>query len=246
LNSHLKTIVIWLVVIAAIVIGYKIFDTASGQRRSLDQSQFYEQLIRGNVREVTLIGDPVGYEVRGALKDRIQLGGSSVDQFSTYVVKDDDLGKLLRDNAVKVKAERPRDSSFLTLLLTWSPMLLFLGVWIFFMRQMQSGGNRALSFGKSRAKLTSSQGRKVTFRDVAGVEEAKEELQEIIDFLREPQKFQKLGGKIPKGVLLMGPPGDGQDAARPGDRRRGQRPVLLDLGLGLRRDVRRRGRLART
>jgi cell division protease FtsH len=89
-------------------------------------------------------------------------------------------------------------------------MLLFLGVWIFFMRQMQSGGNRALSFGKSRAKLTSTQGRKVTFKDVAGVEEAKEELQEIIEFLREPQKFQKLGGKIPKGVLLMGPPGTGK------------------------------------
>jgi cell division protease FtsH len=89
-------------------------------------------------------------------------------------------------------------------------MLLFLGVWIFFMRQMQSGGNKALSFGKSRAKLTSSQGKKITFKDVAGVEEAKEELQEIIEFLREPQKFQKLGGKIPKGVLLMGPPGTGK------------------------------------
>ena len=109
-----------------------------------------------------------------------------------------------------IKAEKPHDSSFLALLLTWSPMLLFLGVWIFFMRQMQSGGNRALSFGKSRAKLTSSQGKKITFRDVAGVEEAKEELQEIIEFLREPQKFQKLGGKIPKGVLLMGPPGTGK------------------------------------
>jgi cell division protease FtsH len=210
LNTHLKTIVTWLVVIAAIVIGYKIFDTASGQRRTLEQSQFYEQLTRGNVHDVTLIGDAVGYEVRGTLKERIQLGGNSIDQFSTYVVKDDELSQLLRDQSVKVKAERPRDSSFLTLLLTWSPMLLFLGVWIFFMRQMQSGGNRALSFGKSRAKLTSSQGRKITFRDVAGVEEAKEELQEIIDFLREPQKFQKLGGKIPKGVLLMGPPGTGK------------------------------------
>ncbi len=210
MNTHLKTIVIWLVVIAAIVIGYKIFDTASGQRRTLEQSQFYEQLTRGNVHDVTLIGDAVGYEVRGTLKERIQLSGNSIDQFSTYVVKDDELSQLLRDHSVKVKAERPRDSSFLTLLLTWSPMLLFLGVWIFFMRQMQSGGNRALSFGKSRAKLTSSQGRKITFRDVAGVEEAKEELQEIIDFLREPQKFQKLGGKIPKGVLLMGPPGTGK------------------------------------
>ena len=209
MNTHLKTIVIWLVVIAAIVIGYKIFDTASGQHRTLDQSVFYEQLDRGNVKDIVLIGDAVGYEVRGELKERIQLDGP-VEKFSTYIVKDDDLSKILREQGVKVKAERPRDSSFLTLLLTWSPMLLFLGVWIFFMRQMQSGGNRALSFGKSRAKLTSSQGRKVTFRDVAGVEEAKEELQEIIDFLREPQKFQKLGGKIPKGVLLMGPPGTGK------------------------------------
>jgi cell division protease FtsH len=130
--------------------------------------------------------------------------------FKSYVVKDDDLLKLLRDKGVIVRAEKPRDSSFLALLLTWSPMLLFLGVWIFFMRQMQSGGNKALSFGKSRAKLTSAQGKKVTFKDVAGVEEAKEELQEIIEFLKEPQKFQKLGGKIPKGVLLMGPPGTGK------------------------------------
>jgi len=210
LNTHLKTIVIWLVVIAAIVIGYKIFDTASGQSRTLEQSEFYVQLEKGNVREILLIGDAVGYEVRGKLIERTQIGDGPVEQFSTYVVKDDDLGRLLREQNVKVTAERPRDSSFLTLLLTWSPMLLFLGVWIFFMRQMQSGGNRALSFGKSRAKLTSSQGRKITFRDVAGVEEAKEELQEIIDFLREPQKFQKLGGKIPKGVLLMGPPGTGK------------------------------------
>jgi cell division protease FtsH len=117
---------------------------------------------------------------------------------------------MLRERDVAITSEKPNDSSFLTLLLTWSPMLLFLGVWIFFMRQMQSGGNKALSFGKSRAKLTSSQGKKITFRDVAGVEEAKEELQEIIEFLREPQKFQKLGGKIPKGVLLMGPPGTGK------------------------------------
>jgi len=211
LNSHLKTIVIWLVVIAAIVIGYKIFDTASGQRRPLVQSVFYEHLAKGNVREVVLIGDAVGYEIRGTLREKAQIGdGPGIGEFTTYVVKDDELGKLLRDQGVNVTAERPRDSSFLTLLLTWSPMLLFLGVWIFFMRQMQSGGNRALSFGKSRAKLTSSQGRKITFRDVAGVEEAKEELQEIIDFLREPQKFQKLGGKIPKGVLLMGPPGTGK------------------------------------
>ena len=93
---------------------------------------------------------------------------------------------------------------------SWAPILLMIGFWIFFMRQMQSGGNKALSFGKSRAKLSSSTQKKVTFKDVAGVDEAKEELQEIIEFLKEPQKFQKLGGRIPKGVLLMGPPGTGK------------------------------------
>jgi cell division protease FtsH len=208
----LKTIVIWLVVIAAVVIGYKIFDTASTQRQQLDQSEFYAAVEEGDVRELTITGDSVGFEIRGKFKAPRPVGpnGREMKVFTTYVVKDDNLMEMLREKGVMVKAEKPRDSSFLALLLTWSPMLLFLGVWIFFMRQMQSGGNRALSFGKSRAKLTSAQGRKVTFRDVAGVEEAKEELQEIIEFLKEPQKFQKLGGKIPKGVLLMGPPGTGK------------------------------------
>jgi cell division protease FtsH len=210
-NSHLKTIVIWLVVIAAAVIGYQIFNAASGQRQALDQSDFYGEVEGGNVKEVTITGDQFGYEIRGKFKTpRTGPTAQPVKTFFTYIVKDEQLSQRLRDGGVTIKAEKPKDSSFLALLLTWSPMLLFLGVWIFFMRQMQSGGNRALSFGKSRAKLTSAQGKKVTFKDVAGVEEAKEELQEIIEFLREPQRFQKLGGKIPKGVLLMGPPGTGK------------------------------------
>jgi len=210
-NSHLKTIVIWLVVIAAVVIGYQIFNTAAGQRQQLDESTFYEALEQDKIEEVTITGDAVGFEIQGRFRSaQPGPGGQPVKSFTTYVVKNEELLKSLREHGVKVTSEKPRDSSFLALLLTWSPMLLFLGVWIFFMRQMQSGGNRALSFGKSRAKLTSAQGRKVTFKDVAGVEEAKQELQEIIEFLKEPQKFQKLGGKIPKGVLLMGPPGTGK------------------------------------
>jgi cell division protease FtsH len=211
-NSHLKTIVIWLVVIAILIIGYQIFNTAGAQRRELSQSEFYDLVVANEIQSVTITGDAVGYEIEGTYKTPRDVTGTGreVSTFKTYVVKDDALLEKLRESNVLIESERPRDSSFLALLLTWSPMLLFLGVWIFFMRQMQSGGNKALSFGKSRAKLTSAQGKKVTFRDVAGVEEAKEELEEIIEFLKEPQKFQKLGGKIPKGVLLMGPPGTGK------------------------------------
>ena len=111
---------------------------------------------------------------------------------------------------MSISAKKPRDNPLIAVLFTWAPVLLIVALWIFFMRQMQTGGNKALSFGKSKAKLLNTTGKKVTFKDVAGVEEAKEELQEIVEFLKEPQKFQKLGGRIPKGVLLMGPPGTGK------------------------------------
>src|ERR1017187_7841688 len=120
------------------------------------------------------------------------------------------LANKLEEKGVTINVKPEAPSMWLTLLYSWEPILLMIGFWIFIMRQMQSGGNKALSFGKSRAKLSSSTTKKVTFKDVAGVDEAKEELQEIIEFLREPQKFQKLGGRIPKGVLLMGAPGTGK------------------------------------
>jgi cell division protease FtsH len=211
-NSHLKTIAIWLVVFAAVVIAYQIFTTASNQEIELNQTEFYGFVSNNEVLEITMSGDGAGYEIRGsfATPQNSGRGGPQVTTFRSYITDSDDIHQLLREHQVKVTVEPPQDASFFSMLLMWSPMLLFLGVWIFFMRQMQSGGNRALSFGKSKAKLTTSHGKKVTFNDVAGVEEAKAELHEIIEFLKEPQKFQKLGGKIPKGVLLMGPPGTGK------------------------------------
>jgi cell division protease FtsH len=210
-NNHLRTILVWLVFLGVVVIAYQIFATASEQRKDLDASEFYRLVDAGEIQEVSVSGDAVGYDIQGKFKSpQPTTGGQPVPNFRVYTVKDDALMKTLREKGVVVKAKKPADNSLLSMIFMWSPILILVVVWIIFMRQMQSGGNKALSFGKSRAKLTSAQGKKVTFKDVAGVEEAKEELQEIIEFLKEPQKFQKLGGKIPKGVLLMGPPGTGK------------------------------------
>ena len=146
---------------------------------------------------------------------------------------------------VNFSIKEPQNNILIPLLINAGPFVLLIAVWFFMLRQMQSGGNKALSFGKSRARLLSMQQKKVTFKDVAGVDEAKEELKEIIEYLREPQKFQKLGGRIPKGVLLVGPPGTGKTLSGACRGRRGQRSVLLDLRFRLRRDVCRRRRKPR-
>ena len=132
--------------------------------------------------------------------------------------------------------------SLLGVLVSWFPMLLLIGVWVFFMRQMQSGGGKAMGFGKSRARLLTEKHGRVTFNDVAGIDEAKEELQEIVEFLKNPQKFQAVGGRIPKGVLLVGPPGTGKTLLARAIAGEANVPVLHHLGLRLRRDVRGRRR----
>jgi len=199
LNSTLKSLVFWvvLVLIGGLVWNFSArFQTANKPETF---SEFMSKVDAAQVQKVTITGNEITYTSK------------SGDNFRTYAPPQyEGLANKLLERNVIVAAREPTTSPWAALLYSWAPILLMIGFWIFFMRQMQSGGNKALSFGKSKAKLSSSASKKVTFKDVAGVDEAKDELQEIIEFLREPQKFQKLGGRIPKGVLLMGPPGTGK------------------------------------
>jgi cell division protease FtsH len=186
-----------LVVVAIMVWRFSTqFQTAASQ---LTFTEFMAAVDAGQVTSVTITGN----EITGVRQNDQQFRTFAPPQY-------EGLANRLIDRSVSVTARPETASPWTAFLVSWAPILLIIGFWIFFMRQMQSGGNKALSFGKSKAKLSSSAQKKVTFKDVAGVDEAKDELQEIIEFLREPQKFQKLGGRIPKGVLLMGPPGTGK------------------------------------
>jgi cell division protease FtsH len=195
----------WMVLI---VVGVLIWNFSNAFQRTetpMPFSQFLEHVQKENVASVVITGN----EITGVLKTSV--GGDGSPKFKTYApTQYEGLANKLADHGILINAKEATASPWATLLYSWAPILLMIGFWLFIMRQMQSGGNKALSFGKSRAKLSSSSQKKVTFKDVAGVDEAKEELQEIIEFLKEPQKFQKLGGRIPKGVLLMGSPGTGK------------------------------------
>jgi cell division protease FtsH len=198
-NSTLKSLLFWMVLVVVGVLVWNFSTRFNTRDQTISFSQFMTQVESNQVSSATISGN----EISGTLK--------SNDTFRTHApTQYEGLANRLIDKGVVVTAKDPTTSPWATLLYSWAPILLLIGFWIFFMRQMQSGGNKALSFGKSKAKLSSSTQKKVTFKDVAGVDEAKDELQEIIEFLREPQKFQKLGGRIPKGVLLMGSPGTGK------------------------------------
>jgi cell division protease FtsH len=200
LNSTLKSLLFWMVLVVVGVLIWNFSTTFHTSEAPVTFSEFMGKVEAGQVETVLITGN----DIVGSLK-------GTQEKFRTYAPPQfEGLANRLIERNVIVRAKEPSTSPWASLLYSWAPILLLIGFWVFFMRQMQSGGNKALSFGKSRAKLSSSTQKKVTFKDVAGVDEAKEELQEIIEFLKEPQKFQKLGGRIPKGVLLMGPPGTGK------------------------------------
>jgi cell division protease FtsH len=198
LNPFYKNLALWCVIVLMMIMLYKMFDAQNIAESPLGYSEFLAMVEENRVEEATIQGRELTAVDTGNRKYRI------------YTPDDPELIKILRAKNVRIKAKPPSDSPWYTILLNWFPMLVLIGVWIFFMRQMQSGGGKALSFGKSRARLMSDSQEKVTFEDVAGIDEAKEELSEVVEFLRDPKKFTRLGGRIPKGVLLMGPPGTGK------------------------------------
>jgi cell division protease FtsH len=204
LNTLIKNVLLWTVLLLSVLFLWKFLNASRPQQVEISFSQMLAEVEAGQIAKVTMTGNEVTGEYTRPMPD------GTPKRFVSYAPEYPDLIKILREHNVTIEAKKEKESTYLVTLLGWLPMLALIGIWIFFMRQMQSGGNKALSFGKSKARLSSSQAKKVTFKDVAGVEEAKEELEEIIEFLKEPQKFQKLGGKIPKGVLLMGPPGTGK------------------------------------
>ncbi|WP_319543557.1 ATP-dependent zinc metalloprotease FtsH [uncultured Pseudodesulfovibrio sp.] len=202
MNNHMKNLVIWAIIFVLMVVLFNLFNQPPIPKDTPSYSEFLSMVDSGSVAEVKIQGSKIlGLKTSG-------------EKFQTYAPDDPKMIDTLISKGVEVNAEPPEESPwYLTMLLSWFPMLLLIGVWIFFMRQMQGGGGGgrgAMSFGRSKARLINEETTKVTFEDVAGVDEAKEELVEIVDFLREPRKFTRLGGRIPKGVLLVGGPGTGK------------------------------------
>ncbi|MBN1474389.1 MAG: ATP-dependent zinc metalloprotease FtsH [Syntrophaceae bacterium] len=199
MNQSSKNIAVLLVLVLLVLMVWNIFDQQRVIQKDLIYSEMLSYLEKGEIAEVTIKGENISGKLTNG------------NEFRTHAPKDDQLVAQLREKKVKIAARPAEDSPwYMTIIISWFPFLLLIGVWIFFMRQMQAGGGKAMSFGKSRARLITDKSKKVTFADVAGIDEAKAELEEVIDFLRDPKKYTKLGGRIPKGLLLVGPPGTGK------------------------------------
>ncbi|HKF42708.1 MAG TPA: ATP-dependent zinc metalloprotease FtsH [Thermoanaerobaculia bacterium] len=203
MNATIKNLLLWMVILVLIILAWNVFKTGATAVEEISFSRFLSQVTQGHIQKVTIRGE----EIRGTYAPS---SGKRDTVFKTYAPSYPKLVEDLEAKGVEIEVTPIKDSSLVSALVMYGPLILLVAIWFVIMRQMQAGGNKALSFGKSRAKLLTPTQKKVTFKDVAGVEEAKVELQEIIEFLKDPQKFQKLGGKIPKGVLLMGPPGTGK------------------------------------
>jgi cell division protease FtsH len=199
LNPFQKNVALWLVITLMMIFLYVQFNQQIPGETNISYSEFLAMVDSERVAEVVIQGQ------------ELFVTDTNRNRLKVYAPQDNDLIKILRGKGIAINA-KPQDESplYLSILVSWGPMILLIAIWIYFMRQMQAGGGKAMSFGKSRARLQSDQSKKVTFEDVAGIDEAKEELGEIIEFLKEPKKFTRLGGRIPKGVLLMGSPGTGK------------------------------------
>ncbi len=199
MNPFYKNLALWLVITLMMVMLYNLFSKQHLAETNISYTEFLEMVNEERVSDVVIQGQ------------ELFVTDTNRNRFKVYAPQDTDLIKILRQKSVVISAKPPSENPwYMSILVSWFPMIVLIGVWIFFMRQMQAGGGKALSFGKSRARLMSDQSEKVTFEDVAGIDEAKEELIEIVEFLRDPKKFTRLGGRIPKGVLLVGPPGCGK------------------------------------
>ncbi len=205
MNSQLfKNLVLWLVIFVAIIALYQLVHTPRSNFQEIPYSDFLSNVEKGEVKDLEFKGE----EIKGQYTNPV--GDQAVEGFKTIGPANDDLIKKLEDKGITFKFTTDKEGSLTHMLLNWAPLVLLIVIMVIFMRQLQAGGTKAMSFGKNRARMLTENQNKITFKDVAGIDEAKEEVQEIVEFLKSPKKFTKLGGRIPKGILLVGPPGTGK------------------------------------